>query len=410
MRNLLVVSCLILTCGMTLLAQSSRDFTDEQVRELAMIKHKAEAALELGKSGIITESQAQQAVKLYLGQAGQTAGRQVSFVELAVVPETTVSPAPPSYMSKVASRVAGWVSFGNIMISIGVLIGVVSVLVLFWRVIVDLLEILALIPVAFYEALTYAIAFTLVVGGKHWAPDLGYYIGLFGSLLLSGCIGFTLHYHVKYKKNYISLGFLIATAVFVVTAIYYGSALIGVFASLTFMWALGFFSAMAPMCYIVGFTNDEALARGTSVSFFVLALFVVLRATETRIITLEIFAPGMLFMGSFVGYLGLLIVSSKWYSGKNFGGYTGRQVFTVILGTAALGFGSVLGIPELLKVGGTFFSLYLIEKISEIIDALDIKNAYGWCAIGIIVAAGLIYIGTFVVHHQTIFHPYLLFL
>src|SRR5262249_28271802 len=90
-----------------------------------------------------------------------------------------------------------------------------------------------------------------------------------------------------------------------------------------------------------------------------------------------IFADGALFLGTFVGYLGLLIASSRWYHGKKVN-YVLFQAITIVAGIAALAIGSIFGIGELHKIGGTFFVLYIIEKLIEIpVEGLRAKAFIG---------------------------------
>jgi hypothetical protein len=71
-----------------------------------------------------------------------------------------------------------------------------------------------------------------------------------------------------------------------------------------------------------------------------------------------------------VYYLGLLVMSSKYYvfSGKGGGEgqYLALQVLTIVSGVAAFYLGSTFHMGALLGVGGTFFTIYLLEKYYEI--------------------------------------------
>jgi hypothetical protein len=410
MRRLLFLALLILAFASVANAQNQPVLTPAQSNSLLPIKHTINGVYELAKDGTITQAQADQASKRFLSDASKIAGREVSLTEISALPDV-FTPVQSGYVARVAARVWGWASFGNIMIAIAVIIGVVSVLLMFGHLIIDLLEIFAQVPIAFYESLFYILGAYITIKGRVWSTDLGHYFGLLGSLLLAGCVGFSLNYHSK-KKDHPWVLFAIITPIFGLTAIYYQSVLIGVIASVSLICALGFAAGMGPMCYFIGFYNDDALARGTSASFLILALFVGLRATDTHIPNLEVFAPGMLFVGSFVGYLGLLIASSKWYDHRrsSFGGYLGRQLWTLVLCMAALFFGAVLNIPQLLQIGGTFFALWALEKGIEVIDEIRPETVYGWCTIGIILAIGLAQSGRYIINHQDFFAHYLLFM
>jgi hypothetical protein len=174
------------------------------------------------------------------------------------------------------------------------------------------------------------------------------------------------------------------------------------------MCAIGFTGAMGPLCIAIGFKDKETMARATAVSFLLLSIVTTLKATNVTNAQLELFAPSLTFMGAFVGYLGLLIASDKWFEHeKNWGGYGGRQVITILFGLAALLFGSVLDMPALLKVGGTFFGIYLLEKLGDFVRALELESFYGWCFI-LLVCGGMLYGGgNFILHHREFFARYL---
>jgi len=110
----------------------------------------------------------------------------------------------------------------------------------------------------------------------------------------------------------------------------------------------------------------------TTAAFFALAFYVVTFITGISHANIDPFKPGAAFMGSFVYFLGLLIMSSKWYCEDNhrggvlFGKYVLLQVLCVGSGIAALYLGSVWGMGSLLGVGGTLFFLYVLEKYFEI--------------------------------------------
>jgi hypothetical protein len=110
--------------------------------------------------------------------------------------------------------------------------------------------------------------------------------------------------------------------------------------------------------------------RATIAAFEVLALFIGLRLIGALLPALAVFELGALFLGSLIGYAGLLILSSRWYVGRGDGGdnikYLAFQGVAIIAGVGALFFGSVFHIDELQKIGGTFFVLYCIAKLTEI--------------------------------------------
>src|SRR5205807_6922097 len=91
-----------------------------------------------------------------------------------------------------------------------------------------------------------------------------------------------------------------------------------------------------------------------------------LRLVGALLPALAIFEFGALFLGSLVGYAGLLVLSSRWFEGGYDKKYWAFQGVAIIAGVGALFFGSVFHIDELQKIGGTFFVLYCIDKPLEL--------------------------------------------
>ena len=134
---------------------------------------------------------------------------------------------------------------------------------------------------------------------------------------------------------------------------------------------LGFSVVVSPLCYSIGFSNEESVPRATMASFAILAAYVLMHIQGTPTGVWANFTTGALFMGGFVYYLGLLILSSRFYKPADCGGdrivhYWAMQALTIVSGMLALYLGSTFQLPTLLGIGGTFFFLYLLEKYMEI--------------------------------------------
>jgi hypothetical protein len=178
--------------------------------------------------------------------------------------------------------------------------------------------------------------------------------------------------------------------------------LLGFVAVIAFMCSLGFSAMAVPLVVVIGFNDDESLGRSTLVAFLMVGAYVFIRATGAGAGYLGVFLPGMIWMGSFVGYLGLLIASTRWYDGQR---WVWRQVITIVAGVGALALGSILQIPELQKIGGTFFCLYLIEKPWEI----PAGSVLGYAIVGLIVSLAGFFGVSYLQAHPEIFARYLFF-
>ena len=109
-------------------------------------------------------------------------------------------------------------------------------------------------------------------------------------------------------------------------------------------------------------------------SLLILAAYLAVRIVPNSLPEfIKLFDTGCLFMGAFVYYLGLLVMSNKWYAcpkvadgERNVSRYLLMQVVTIASGFAAFYIGSTFNIGSLLGIGGTFFTIYLLEKYYEI--------------------------------------------
>ena len=135
-------------------------------------------------------------------------------------------------------------------------------------------------------------------------------------------------------------------------------------------------------------------------SFLLIAFYSIVRILDLNIPYFHIFSTGALFMGTFVYFLGLLIICNKWYPHEDGGHYAIHQILAVASGIAALAIGSIFAISQLQQIGGTFFFLYLIEKYTEI----PFSKHWGWF---IFILGGLLYLGgLFMSSHPEYFYGF----
>lgn len=319
----------------------------------------------------------------------------------AVVPALAQAPTCPELTT--LQYLVGFVTLTNILMVFAVVIGVGSFSYLLFRWFSWLLEIFLHIPVQVYEVLGYTIAIGLMISGYWLSPTNEVWTSLVGSLFLAGMLMITGAIHnlsTNYERFFGTL-----FIVWAVIALFYQNPYVGFIAIGALMGMLGFSAAVIPCGYIIGFRDDDALARATSAAFLILIAFVVLRVIGDTLPYAHVFEQGALWLGGFVGYLGLLIASSRWWYERGTGEYIIMQVVTILLGITALAVGSVFGIPQLLGIGGTFFALYLIEKPFEI----PVKSATTYATISLLVAlvvGGCVWLAQ---NNMELVQPFLLF-
>ena len=298
--------------------------------------------------------------------------------------------------------VAGFVSWLNILRVFAVGGAVVCAAILLYRWFGWLLEIFLLIPKEVYEVLGYLASAGLVISSMFVSGGNKEWFILGGSLFFGAMLYISSLIHSVENKpdRFFGILFIAWAAV----AILYDDQIIGFLSIAAFVCMLGFAADVLPgIGYAVGFHDEDSLARTTTGGLIVLTAFVLARIFHSTLSFVNVFEAGAFWCGSFVGYLGLLIVSSRWYQGGR--NYALMQVVNIVFGVAALAVGSIFGIGPLRGIGGTFFVLYLIEKPFEI----PVESVTAYAAIGMLVST-LVGFGVYwAQNHMDVIRPYLLF-
>lgn len=380
-------------------AQNTDPLPADAAGQLSAVRISVQALRDSADAGVITQAQAQDGVRRYLEQASRLAGHQVSEQELMAMP--AAAPAAPQAQLTALQRFAGLITFVNVLWVLGIAVGVISFAFLFGRFVVNLLRILKDVPMAFYEVVFLAASIGVTLWGRTLSPGVAPYVGLTGCLLFGAAMMFTAKAHKSLNLGGALLSASMCLA-WSIAALMYGSSMIGFIAVAALMSAFGFSVLVSPLCYCIGFEDDAAVGKGTAAAFAVLIAYVTVRVLGVDPQILRVFETGALFLGSFVGYLGLLIASSRWYRSKN-RGYALFQVVTVALGIAALFVGSVFQIPELQRIGGTFFVLYLVEKLFEI----PVESKTGYALIGLTASGAVFAFCMYVKSHPDSLRPFL---
>lgn len=331
---------------------------NDTIPGIIKIKQSIMTVQELEQQGILTHVEAEKSIAYYIAQASKAAGRTLTLNEIMAMPDPTPQKLTP------LQEFVGAIDFLRVIMVLGILAVVGAVVYLFRYYVEKLLRLLISVPVVVYEMAFYAASLGCGIWGWLLPEPMHSYIGLLACLLFAGALGFSASYH-----RHLAHVFLFSMCLFLVwapTAILFGSSLIGFFAVGALLSALGFNILGTAVFEYVRFRHEAVIEKATFAAFMILALFIGLRLLDALIPALAVFEFGALFLGSFVGYAGLLISSSRWYDRNQRGRYWGFQVVAIVAGIGALFFGSVFQVGELQKIGGTFFVLYCILKIAEI--------------------------------------------
>lgn len=370
---------MIFLLGLLLMPMASfaGDLSAQDAATVNNAKHGIVSTMELSKKGLITVLQAQQAVIMYTDQAAEVDPKfqNVDAIVAFESPDIKIVEAELT----TGQKIVGAITFMNVLYVIAVFVFVISAIVIFKDVIMVFLGTLWNLPKIIYESLAY-VASVGAIGAAFFVPEfsqgLGFLgvVGIGGSMVMSSIIRNIEPEPVRF--------FGIMLALSVPVAYLLASPWVGFISSVAFMGMMGFSVLVTPGCIALGFKDDKSVAPTILAALYLLTT--IIGMSITNVPGVEIFRDGGIWMGSFVTYIGLLIVSSKWYPDEH-RSYAFMQFVTIGLGIAAIFVGSVFGFPVLAKIGGTFFVLYLIAKLFEI----PADSAVGYATLGLIASSSV---------------------
>ena len=216
------------------------------------------------------------------------------------------------------------------------------------------------------DILAFAVSLGLVILGA-WVPE-EYRLGavLLGSILFAGSM--ILMVWLREIKSEKPTGFFaVLMIVWGATAIYYNMSEVGFLAVIALMGILGFSVAVNPLCYSFGFRDEKSIDSGTAAALMVLSTYVIAHIFYPNMPqAMAVFTTGAFWLGSLVGYIGLLILSNKWFIEERGGSYAWMQIVTIAACVVGVAVGLTFGINVLAGFAGTFAVFYFASKLIEI--------------------------------------------
>jgi hypothetical protein len=367
-------------------AQGPQEFNMEQLNRLVELRQSVEAVQQLEEHGYAPGDKDKILKNIYT-EAAKVAN--VQTMDYKILKSITGHAQSPW------QKFTGFFTFVNILYVTGAILGVSAITWLFG---IYILCLLLWIPKEGWELLCYGACIGLIFLGAKMSPEWYLLPVLPGCLGLIGCLTFTRFAHFdgletifKGRPRHADNGFnqlqaWILTITWAAVAVHFGSHIIGFMTIAALMTAVGFIVGAIPGVVYMGWDKDDYVARSTITAGGILALYIL--SSITGNIKFEIFREGMAFFGTLVYFLGILIMSSKWWgdSYHRFGPfYWFMQVVCVASGVAAIWLGSVFGLGMLLGIGGTLFYLYIIEKYYELPWE---GSGWAWSLLGL---AGILY-------------------
>jgi hypothetical protein len=157
--------------------------------------------------------------------------------------------------------------------------------------------------------------------------------------------------------------------VWTIVAIYQQSQLAGYLAIMALQSFLSVHKFKRKLIVIIGFQNNEKFIPSATITSFILIFIGSILHLQQRSNFLTIpFTRPSLFLGTFVYFIGMLILSSRLYTGWGTKTYMFLllQFIAFFSGLATMFFGPMFEIPFIQAIGGTMFVIWLLEKYVEI--------------------------------------------
>ena len=373
--------------------------SEEHKRELIYANRYIESAINFSKLGKITTSQRDEIVGSYLARASGIWGSAVTTSTLSEI----VSSFSETENTSLFEKIRGVVTLTNIAWVIGSLFLLLGTWHWVIRLFKVLLEIFVNIPVWVYEGLLYVASFGLMAVGQWYFVNIADKVAFAGCLLFGIALAFS---NAIGKRAFDKLSFSLSLFfVWSIVAVAYNSSLVGFIAVAALMSALGFSMLVLPGVVCVGFDDEDSLGRTTAAAFYVALAFVAIKITGVGgSVVLSPFEYGCVNLGSFVGFLGLLISSNKWYNASNYGRYIFAQIIFAVVATLGITIGSVWNITALRECAVSFLVLYILTKPWEI----PVESRDGFAVLCLFFGLLLYAFVWFVNNNMALVSPYLL--
>ena len=290
----LILLLIGLSCASTVIGSQSNEKTDHLPQSIVELKTFYEVVEILEKRGVLTEGHAQREKQTYIEYGSKLVGKD----KMLTTAEFLSSDRRESIVSfsNVVAVVAGVTVFiaGSILIRIYVLPSLTD------------------IPVDVWEKILYFLAFSFMFLNSHsWLVFLGCLI-----FLAALSLTFRLHPTRPRQNNSVQVMSWILFAVWSAAALYQQNHEAGYLSAMALESALGFVVFQGELITAVGFENEKLIPSGTLSSLCLILIGSFLHMTCINVFTIPFTRP-LLFVGTFVYFIGLIILSSRLYYNKH---------------------------------------------------------------------------------------------
>lgn len=267
------------------------------------------------------------------------------------------------------------VAIGLVLVAIVKLIGI------------HLLLFLLILPVAFWEALGYILCFLLMTLAGRASEESAPYLALTGLLGISPLLSFSIVSRAQHSGRDADRLFAVVTGLsfplWLICSLKYNSALLGFGTCILFVSFFGFRCVAGPLCVMIGFTDEAVIPRAVFSSLVLNIVSLYFRLLQPNTWWFRPFESGAMFMGTYVYFLGLLILSAKsyWRYDEKQRRY---QVAFVLSAAFFYWIGAVYNFPQYIGIVGTFFVLWLVGQLAEALPWHDRYMAWSMLALGVL--------------------------
>lgn len=237
------------------------------------------------------------------------------------------------------------------------------------------------------ETAAYVVSAAFIASGHWLAADMVLWPVMVGCICFAGALIATTVLHklqARDPKPLASILMLVWGAV----AVYYQLPAVGFLAMMALMTVLGFTIVVRQLSYGFGFEDEASIPAATVAALFILAAYLAIHILVPEApAAVLVFKPAAFWVSSFVAFIGLLIMSSRYYTGGVNGHYLVMQIYALLSYLVALALAMIFGINPLAGMAGTFLVFYLAAK------PLDVP-VHGHIAVGaMLTVAGAIMYG-----------------
>jgi hypothetical protein len=272
-------------------------------------------------------------------------------------------------LAAIVSLIGAWFFFGGVLTEIFKTISGI-----FLRILLKVRDLLLKIPAPVYEVAYCGVGAYLMFFSKGLTPNFfGAAIFFLSLALLHNKTWDSLFtYSENNNVNFVAGMCCIAYAG---AAWWSQSTTLGVLACLAFITFFGFQLIAGPLTLIIGFDSADKAGQGTFAAGCLMIFGIVLTQNYLPS-SIDVFQIGALFAGTFVYFLGMVILSSKWLAREN---YWIKNIITFASGPALIYVATSLELGAVNAISGTFFVIFLIDKYVEFC-ALWVKDKIGFGA------------------------------